>query len=157
MLPKLTNADIMERVSRFAFQRLGVGLLITGPSRDERSKMANMVLRQFVDAGHPCLSLTPFELVAAYHFGQSDRLCRVDVLLINDLGALSQAEQDAIDIIKPTFSVTGIIETILDQRHANAATTLVTTEHELPELETQFSPRLASLVGAVGFSIQLDG
>ena len=156
MEPELTNTEIMEHLSDPRYQDRGVGLLITGGSRDERSTMANTLLRQFVEAGRDCLSLTPFEVAAANHFGQRDRLCHVDVLLINDLGELSQAEQDALDVIKPIFSVTGILETILDQRWHNV-TTLVTTEHELAELETLFSPRLASLVGAVGFSIRLDG
>jgi len=150
------NAEIIERLTDSAFQERGVGLLITGGPRDERSKMASMVLREFVNAGHNCLAVTPFELAAAYHFGQSHRLRGGDVLLIKDLGRLSQAEKDAIEVIQPCFGVTGILETILDQRRGNAATTLITTEHDLQELAAQFSPRLANLVGAVGFSIQLD-
>ena len=157
MVSELTNTEVMECLSDPKYQERGVGLLITGGSPDERSTMANTVLRQREEAGHFCLSLTPFEVAAAYHFGQSDRLRRGDVLLINDLGELSQAEQDVIDVIDPIFTVTGNLEHILDQRHANEVTTLVSTEHELPELAAQFSPRLASLVGAVGFSIRLDG
>ncbi len=86
MVPKLPNADIIEHLSDSAFQKRGIGLLITGPSRDERSTMANTVLVQFEDAGRSYLSLTPFEVVAAHHFGQSHRLCFVDVLLIKDQG-----------------------------------------------------------------------
>ena len=104
MVRDLTNIDVMERLSDPNFQKRGVGLLITGSSRDERSRMANTVLGHFTGAGRDYLSLSAFEVAAAYHFGQGDRLCRVGVLLINDLGALSQAEQDAIDVINPNWA-----------------------------------------------------
>jgi hypothetical protein len=157
MVPEFTHAEIIECLSNPRYQERGVGLLIIGSSRDERSTMAETVLRQRREAGHCCLSLTPFEVVAAYHFGQSDRLRREDVLLIKDLGELSQAERDAIDVIKPILPVTAILVDVLESRWGWDRTTLVTTEYEIPKLETQFSPKLASLAGNVGFSIRLDG
>jgi hypothetical protein len=157
MVPQYTNAEILQKFRDPAYREDGFGLLITGGSRDERSKIANMVLGQFMEAGRSHLSLTPFEVVAAKHFGQREALVRRDVLLINELGELSQAEQTAIDVIDPIFSVTYTLESILDRRNHHKVSTLVTTEHELAELEAQFSPRLASLVGGVGFSIRLDG
>ena len=154
--------------------------------------------------------MTPFEIVAASHLCRNGWLSRVEVLLINELGELSQAEQDAIqvieaiftvtrdlegawslrvenevstlvtteyelpelinelgklrraeqdamDVIDPIFAATRILENVLSGREGNGVLTLVTSEHELPQLATQFSPRLASLLSGVGFSIRLDG
>jgi hypothetical protein len=157
MEPKLTNAEVLEQLSNPRFQQRGIGLLITGGSRDERSTTADTVLRQFMEAGRSYLSLTPFEVVAANHFGQREQLVRRDVLLINELGALSQAEEAAIEVIDPIFTVTSTLESILDRRFNNERTTVVTTEYELSELEAQFSSRLADLVGATGVSIRVDG
>ncbi len=156
MAGKLNNIDYMDYLSNPEYERRGIGLLITGQSRDERSTMASMVLHHFAQAGRDCLSLRAFEVAAGFHFGQGDRLRRVDVLLINDLGELSQDEQTAINVIGPVLSVTAIIEHILDQRDANERATLVTTRHELPELASLFSARLASLLGGVGFSVRSD-
>lgn len=154
---KMSATEVIECLRDPAYQRRGFGLVITGSSRDERSAMANSVLRQRVEAGHSYLSLTPFEVVAANCFGQGDRLSSVEVLLINDLGELSEAEKAALDVIKPIFSVAATLENILDRRYGNEVTTLVTTEYELPELAVQFSPRLTSLISGIGFSIRLDG
>lgn len=157
MVPESNVAEVMKCLGDPRYQERGIGLVITGPSRDQRSRIADVVLRQRIEAGHDCLSLTPFEVVAANRFGQGDRLSSVEVLLINDLGELSEAEQAALDVIKPIFSVAATLENILDRRYGNEVTTLVTTEYELPELAVQFSPRLTSLISGVGFSIRLDG
>ena len=157
MIPKLTDTEVIAWFSNPDYQRRGIGLLITGGSRHERSAIANTILRQREEAGQSCLSLTPFEVVAAHHFGQTNRLRREDVVLINDLGELSQAEQVAVDVIKPVFDVAWTMEYILQQRCGHGRTTLVTTEHDLSELETMFSERLAYQLRYMGFSIRLDG
>jgi hypothetical protein len=211
VVPKLTNTEVMERLSDPRFQGRGIGLLITGGSRDERSTTANTVLRQFVEEGRSWLSMTPFEIVAASYLCRNGWLSRVEVLLISELGELSQAEQDAIQVIDaiftvtrdlellwslrvengvstlvtaeyeyelpklinelgklrraeqdamavidPIFTVTRILENVLSGREGNGVSTLVTSDHELPQLATQFSPRLASLLTCIGFSITLD-
>jgi hypothetical protein len=76
--------------------------------------------------------------------------------LINELGKLRRAEQDAMDVIDPIYTVTRILEHVLSGRERNGVSTLVTSDHELPQLATQFSPRLASLLTGIGFSITLD-
>ena len=212
MVPKLSNTKVMEWLSNPEYQRRGIGLLITGGSRDERSAMASTVLRQFVEEGRPWLSMTPFEIVAASHLCRNGWLSRVEVLQISELGELSQAEQDAIqvidaifnltrdlellwslraengvstlvtaeyeyelpklinelgklrraeqdamDVIDPIFTVARILENVLSGRERNGVSTLVTSDHELPQLATQFSPRLASLLTRKTFSITLDG
>ncbi len=156
MTVELNDNDFMEYLSNSEYARSGIGLLITGQSRDERSAMASMALSHLTQAGRDCLSVKLFDLVAGFHFGQFGRLRRVGVLLINDLGELSQDEQTAINVLGPAWSVTAIIETILDQRHANGRATLVTTRHELPELASLFSARLASLLSGVGISVRAD-
>jgi hypothetical protein len=157
LIPKMTNTEVIAWFSNPDNQMRGIGLLITGGSRDERSAIANTILRQREEAGQSCLSLTPFEVVAAHHFGQTDRLRREGVVLINDLGELSQAEQVAIDVIKPVFDVAGTIEYILQQRYSAGRTTLVTTEHDLSQLETIFDERLAYRLRYIGFSIRPEG
>ena len=149
--------SVKEYLSNPGFQREGLGLLITGSSRAERSATADNVMGHLEEAGHSCLSLTAFEIAAAYHFGQHQRLLRVDVLLINELGELSQAEQDAIDVINPIFSVTAILEIVLQERVADSKTTIVTTEYELSELECQFGPRLPSFLSEAGVTVRLGG
>jgi hypothetical protein len=212
LIPNLTNTKVMEWLSNPQYQRRGIGLLISGGSRDERSTTANTVLNQFVEEGRSWLSMTPFEIVAASNLCRNGWLSRVEVLLISELGALSQAEQDAIvvidaiftatrdlellwslraengvstlvtadyeyelpklindlgklrraeqdamDVIDPIFTVTRILENVLSGREGNAVLTLVTSDHGLPQLATQFSPRLASLLTRTTFSITLDG
>jgi hypothetical protein len=76
--------------------------------------------------------------------------------LINELGKLRRAEQDAMGVIDPIFTVARILENVLSGRERNGVSTLVTSDHELPQLASQFSPRLASLLTRVGFSITLD-
>ncbi|OBA64709.1 hypothetical protein A5647_24880 [Mycobacterium sp. 1100029.7] len=156
MSRELTTAEIVERVATPAFYDRGVGALITGPSREGRSTISKRVQHQYFERGYDCLSVTLFELVGGFHFGQSEQLCSRPALFINDLGSLSQAEQNAIDLMRPCLSVTAILEAVLDSRLQWERPTLVTTEHELPKLAALFSPRFASLVGAVGFSIELD-
>jgi len=60
-------------------------------------------------------------------------------------------------VIKPVFDVAWTMEYILQQRCGHGRTTLVTTEHDLSELETMFSERLAYQLRYMGFSIRLDG
>jgi hypothetical protein len=212
VVPKSTNTKVMEWFSKPEYQRRGIGLLITGGSRDERSTTANTVLNQFVGEGRSWLSMTPFEIVAASYLCRNGWLSRVEVLLISELGELSQAEQDAIQVIDaiftvtrdlellwslrvesgvstlvtaeyeyelpklinelgklrradqdavavidPIFTVTRVLENVLSGRERNGVLTLVTSDHELPQLSTQFSPRLASLLTRTAFSITLDG
>jgi hypothetical protein len=207
--PKLSNTKVMEWLGNPEYPKRGIGLLITGGSRDERAAIANTVLRQSVEERRSWLSMTPFEIVAASHLCRNGWLSRVGVLLINELGELSQAEQDAIqvidaiftvtrdlerawslqaengvstvvtteyelpelinelgklrraeqdamDVIDPIFTVARILENVLSGRERNGVPTLVTSDHELPQLATQFGPPLASLLTRIGFSIALD-
>lgn len=156
MLSNFANTVGLLRDS--ILEKRGLGLLITGPSWDERSTLANIVM-DHVAKRRCAVYLTPSDLVAASHYGplEDDFLITHDVMLINDLGALSQGDEAAIDVMDPTFTVTSTLEHILDQRQKHGVSTLVTTQYELAELETQFSPRLAGLLEASGFSTRLDG
>jgi hypothetical protein len=156
MLSNFVNTVAHLRDS--VLEKRGLGLLITGPSRDERLTLANIVI-DHVARRRCAVSVAASELVAARHHGWFERefLVAHDVMLINDLGALSQGEEAAIDVMDPTFTVTSTLEHILDQGQRLGVSTLVSTQYELAELETQFGPRLAGLVEALGFSIRLDG
>jgi hypothetical protein len=151
-----TNAEILRDFSDPRFQRRGLGLLITGPSKEKRSEMAELAQSLIDGPDRSVISVTVFEFIAGYHFGLSQRLRSDDILLIKDLGELSKAELDALDVIKPLWNPTWLLETILDQRAAWNRLTLITTEYELAELEAQFSDRLVSLVGSVGFSLRIE-
>jgi hypothetical protein len=150
-------AILNEYVSNPEFPRRGFGLLITGHSRDARSEIANAVLGHFAEGGGSFLSMSSPEVVAAANSGQMRWLCRIALLVINDLDVVSEAELDAMGIIQPLFNVTRTLEGILDGRHRNGVPTLITTRHERPALSRIFSQRLASLIGAVGFSIKIAG
>jgi hypothetical protein len=83
VVPELTNAEILELVTDPRYRDTGDGLLITGGSQDERSTRANTVLRRHAEAGRSCLCLKPFDVVAAYHFGQDRLKWNKDVLLLH--------------------------------------------------------------------------
>jgi hypothetical protein len=156
VLTPLSNAEVLELLMDPDYGS-DLGLLITGGSPDERSTMAESILSHRRAAGQSCQSLTVFEVVAANHFGQGDRLRRDDVLLINELGELSHAEQVAIGVINPIFDVTWTLGHILRARCANECTTVVTTKHDLSELEALFGDRVADELRYLDFSITLDG
>jgi hypothetical protein len=94
LIPKLTNTKVMEWLSNPEYQRRGIGLLITGGSRDERSAMANTVLGQIVEEGRSWLSMTPFEIVAASHLCRNGWLSRVEVGSDGSMKALAKVQYE---------------------------------------------------------------
>jgi hypothetical protein len=165
MEPELTNAEILQILGHSVYRAFLCALLITGPSKEERSKMADIAVAQAMqDRPRPShrpppsrISVTLFELVGGFHFGLSERLRLDDVLLITELGELSKAERDAVDVINPIFSVAGILKYILQERHRYGRATLITTEHELTELEALFSPEVAIPSDGFVLSLRAEG
>jgi hypothetical protein len=153
-----TNAEILREFSDPHFQQKGLGILITGTSMEKRSAIAELALEQSLlyRPDRSVISGTLFELIARYGLGLYRRLSNADILLIKDLGELSKAQLDAVDVLIPGFDPTRLLEVVLDGRSGwYHRLTMITTEYERAELDAQFSERLTSLVGSVGFSIRV--